>query len=213
MIKFCKAPLLGFIFLFCGVVAGTATANEVYTAHMSGEGMVLMSKLPIFDPEVPGKVIGSFDYQSSIPTGATGKLVLQLKKDGNIHYRLKVAYQNLWTKPDGTPGEVGVIHIHLGKKGSYGPVMFELFSRNDEIYPENGEYSGVLTADDLFTRPFTYGPIRPASLADYGIRTMADALKAIRDGNSHVNLHTDRHWTGEIAGNIERVKHKPYRRH
>ncbi|MCF6324728.1 MAG: CHRD domain-containing protein [Gammaproteobacteria bacterium] len=213
MIKSCKPPLLACLFLLCSVTVGSAIAHEAkteaFTAYMSGEGMILMSKLPIFDPEVPGRVIGFSDYQSSIPTGATGKLDLQLTADGGIRYKLDIAHQNLWSNIDGSPGTVGVIHIHLGKKGSYGPVMFELFSARDNgQYPDNGQYSGELTADNLFTRPFTYGPIRPASLAEYGISTMADALKAIRDGNAHVNLHSAKHWPGEIAGNIERVKDK-----
>jgi len=209
MNKFCKRSLLACVFLFGNVVVGTANASEVFTAHMSGEGMILMSKLPIFDPEVPGKVIGFSDYQSNIPTGATGKLDLKITHDGKIHYKLNVSHKNLWSNADGTLGFVGVIHIHLAKKGSYGPVMFELFSLRDSgPYPENGKYSGELTADDLFTRPFTYGPIRPASLAEYGIRTMTDALNAIRAGNAHVNVHTARHWPGEIAGNIEKVKQK-----
>ncbi len=88
MIKSCKPSLLACVFLFCSVTAGTTTASEVFTAHMSGEGMILMSKLPIFDPEVPGRVIGYSDYQSDIPTGATGKLNLKLTDNGGIRYKL-----------------------------------------------------------------------------------------------------------------------------
>ncbi len=216
MLKSRKQSLLVCAFLCCSVAAGTATASEVFSAKMSGDGMILMSKLPIFNPDVPGQVIGFSDYQSSIPTGGSGKLDLKFTRAGGLKYKVTVAQKNLWLNSDGTPGTVGVIHIHLGKKGSYGPVMFQLFSiTNDGVFPANGEFSGMLMADDLFTRPFTYGPIRPASLAEYGIRTMEDAINAIRSGNAHVNVHTAKHWPGEIAGNIEMVKHKhrPHHKH
>ena len=77
-------------------------------------------------------------------------------------------------------------HIHSGVQGENGPVVVTLFnftSAQNEV-SENG----TITADMLA------GPMEG--------KTIADLIKAMKDGNTYVNIHTEQNPNGEIRGQI-----------
>lgn len=198
---FMKSVLI--LFVACSFCNVAIAKEEIYSARLSGDGIIMYKKLPIFNPEVPGQITGWFDYPSPIATGATGKMTLEIKNNAEIHYKVRIEQEKLWVNADGTPGVVGVVHIHLGGKQAFGPIMFEAFNRmKSGQFP--GEVSGVLKAEDLYTTPTSYGDL-PDTLAEYGIKSMDDAIAAIRQNNASVKVHTGRHWLGELGGELQRV--------
>lgn len=208
--RYFKQMLLsaGVVFL-CGLLIGTVSAKERFVAHMSGANLEMVKQLPLFNPNVPGEIIGFYERKGPIPTAATGTLTLKIVNNNEIHYKLKASHENFWMNADGTPGIFGASHIHLGSSGAYGPIMFTLYNRlAPGTEPFTGKISGVLTAEDLINVPVGYGPDQPTTLPGYGVHSFEDALAAIRQGNSYVNVHTGKHWLGEIAGNIVPVPHR-----
>jgi NADPH-dependent ferric siderophore reductase len=76
-------------------------------------------------------------------------------------------------------------HIHFGKAGANGGVMFSLFAGP-------GTFPAPLTKT-LTSADFTAVP---------GAATFADAVNAILSGNAYVNVHTNANPNGEIRGQI-----------
>jgi trimeric autotransporter adhesin len=78
-------------------------------------------------------------------------------------------------------------HIHLGKPGANGGIMFSIFA-----------------APASFTTPLT----KTLTVADFtaipasGINTVADGVNAILSGNAYINVHTSAFTAGEIRGQI-----------
>ncbi len=75
-------------------------------------------------------------------------------------------------------------HIHLGKKGENGPIVFTLF-KYDSPMNEVSE-NDTITADKL------EGPMAGKQLSD-----LADAGN---NGSLYINIHTERNPDGEIRG-------------
>jgi hypothetical protein len=73
-------------------------------------------------------------------------------------------------------------HIHAGTPGVNGPILFTLSPG-----PFAGSLSGTLAASDLD--------------ATSGM-TFAQAVQAIREGRTYVNVHTTQHPDGEIRGHL-----------
>jgi len=221
MFKRNKLYLLACTFIFAMLINSTAFAAETYLARLNGDGMFMVKKLPVFSLDgprvgsngelIPPDILRFYEHRVPVPTAATGKLTLTIRGQ-EIHYTLKVDEENLWRdtssggKPGSIPGRVGVAHIHLGKLGAIGPIMFQIVGPASEMV--DGVFSGVLTAADLYTKPAFYGQVQPKYLAEYGIVTMADAIEAIRNGNSNVVVHTRKHWMGEIGGTINRARRR-----
>ncbi len=122
-------------------------------------------------------------FSANLTTGAevppvtgegTGLASVTISDDGtSIDY--EVSYQDL-------TGPVAAAHIHFGSETEAGGVIFPL---------EHGAspFAGTLTEAD-FT-PLEGGP-----------QTYEEALDAIRDGMTYVNLHTAAHEGGEIRGQL-----------
>jgi hypothetical protein len=97
-------------------------------------------------------------------------------------------------------------HIHVGATGTNGPVIFFLCTDLDNAGPEGAivptcqdntidgvlEVNGSLTGGELIPR------------VDEGINDFADAVAAIRNGNTYVNVHTEQVPPGEIRGQLGR---------
>lgn len=90
-----------------------------------------------------------------------------------------------------TPTTAG--HIHIGPVGIAGPVVIN--------FPAalNGR-----TGD--FAMNFRVGPAQFVARPAIGINTMEDAMQAILNGNSYVNIHTMQNPGGEIRGQLNLVK-------
>ena len=81
----------------------------------------------------------------------------------------------------GLTGDVVAAHIHVGDLKTAGPIILPL-----KVGPS--PMTGTLTAADL--------------KAAGGVNTFADAVAAIRAGNTYVNLHTAAHPGGEVRGQL-----------
>ncbi|HEY3019675.1 MAG TPA: CHRD domain-containing protein [Solirubrobacteraceae bacterium] len=87
-------------------------------------------------------------------------------------------------KASGLTGGAQAAHIHYGKPGQAGPVIFVICAK-----PCSLPKSGTLTS-----KAFTKAP---------AVKTFAAALKAIRAGRTYVNIHTKKHPAGEIRGQLK----------
>jgi len=77
-------------------------------------------------------------------------------------------------------------HIHVGARGVDGPIILPLAEG-----PYGNSLTGTLTETDLTPQ------------ADEGIDTFADAVAAILDEDTYINVHTAANPGGEIRGQIE----------
>jgi hypothetical protein len=86
-------------------------------------------------------------------------------------------------------------HIHLGQKGVNGGVSVFLCGGGGrpDCTPTSGTFTGTATASDVI------GP------AGQGIAPgeFAELLRAMREGATYANVHTNKHPGGEIRGQIK----------
>jgi hypothetical protein len=90
-----------------------------------------------------------------------------------------------------TPTTAG--HIHIGPAGIAGPVVIN--------FPE-----ALVGRTGDFAMSFRAGPNQFVARPAIGINTMQDAIQAILNGNSYVNIHTQQFPAGEIRGQLAVVK-------
>jgi CHRD domain len=90
-----------------------------------------------------------------------------------------------------TPTTAG--HIHIGPAGIAGPVVIN--------FPE-----ALVGRTGDFAMTFRAGPNQCVARPAIGINTMQDAIQAILNGNSYVNIHTQQFPAGEIRGQLAVVK-------
>ena len=90
-----------------------------------------------------------------------------------------------------TPTTAG--HIHIGPAGIAGPVVIN--------FPE-----ALVGRTGDFAMTFRAGPNQFVARPAIGINTMQDAIQAILNGNSYVNIHTQQFPAGEIRGQLAVVK-------
>ena len=90
-----------------------------------------------------------------------------------------------------TPTTAG--HIHIGAAGIAGPVVINF---PDAIVGRTGD----------FAMTFRVGPNQFVARPAIGINTVQDAIQAIVNGNSYVNIHTQQFPAGEIRGQLAVVK-------
>jgi hypothetical protein len=77
-------------------------------------------------------------------------------------------------------------HIHLSKQGENGPVVVTLFKYDSPM--NQVSESGSFTADKL------EGP--------WAGKQLSDAVTAMTNGETYVNIHTEKNPNGEIRGQI-----------
>ena len=90
-----------------------------------------------------------------------------------------------------TPTATSAGHIHVGPAGISGPVIVN-FPRG--LAGRSGDFAMSFRLSERDFVP------RPAQ----GINTIDDAIQAIVNGNSYVNIHTTQHPGGEIRGQLKR---------
>ena len=86
-----------------------------------------------------------------------------------------------------TPTTAG--HIHVGPLGIAGPVVVN--------FPE-----AIVGRTGDFAISFRLGPNQFVARPAIGINSMEDAIQAIVNGNSYVNIHTQTFPAGEIRGQL-----------
>jgi hypothetical protein len=169
--------------------AGAATFTDAVNAILNGNAYINVHTQANVGGEIRGQLgpvslaavtlSGTQEFQTpAVVTTATGSATFQLD---NAQSAITV---NLVTSG---LTNVTASHIHFGKPGANGGIMFSIFA-----------------APATFTSPLT----KTLTVADFtavpasGINTVADAMNAILSGNAYVNVHTSANPNGEIRGQI-----------
>lgn len=121
-----------------------------------------------------------------VTTDATGSATVGISEDeSSIDF--EVTWENL-------SGPATMSHIHYGAADEAGPVMIWL--------------TEVGVSDGSFESPIS-GSVGEAAFmpVEGGPQSFAEALQAIRDGNTYVNVHTEANPGGEIRGQLEMTDH------
>ena len=129
-----------------------------------------------------------FEEVPAISSTGTGELKITIANDENS-FDFELSYEGL----EGTTTTAA--HIHLGQKSVIGgvSVFFCGGGGRPPCTPTSGTFTGTVTASNVI------GP------AGQGIAAgeFAELLRAMREGATYVNVHTDKHPGGEIRGQIK----------
>lgn len=130
--------------------------------------------------------LSGFQEVPAVSTTGEGEFRAKLNEEGNtLAYEL--SYSNL------TGATVSAAHIHLGQHSVNGAVMAHLCGGGTKpACPVSGTVTGTIVASDV-TGPAAQG-IAPGEFAEM--------LRAIRTGNTYVNVHTNLFPGGEIRGQV-----------
>jgi len=120
-----------------------------------------------------------------VTTDGTGSATVGISDESSIDF--EVTFENL-------SGPAVMAHIHYGAADEAGPVMIWL----TDVGVTDGDYASPIsgTAGEAEFMPVEGGP-----------QTFAEALQAIRDGNTYVNVHTMANMGGEIRGQLAATDH------
>lgn len=128
----------------------------------------------------------------AVSSTGSGQAILRLH-DTSLDYELTYS---------GMEGTVTQSHIHVGQKGVNGGIVIFFCTNLGNAPagttvpacpgPNEGTVSGTRTAADVVVQ------------ATQGIAAneFAEVLRAIRSGNTYVNVHTTKHPPGEIRGQV-----------
>jgi hypothetical protein len=115
----------------------------------------------------------------TLPAGYSGSGSASVTiSDDATQIEYEVTYDNLTGPPVGA-------HIHWGAVGEAGPVILPLAHGDSP-------FSGTLTEADFAPAPG-------------GPQTFAEALDAMREGDTYINVHTEDNQPGEIRGQLRVV--------
>ena len=127
-------------------------------------------------------------YQEFPAVFSTGTGEFEARIVGNtIEYEL--SYENL------EGATTTQAHVHFGKRSDSGGVSFFLCGGGDKppCPPDSGTVTGVVDPTDIIG-PTNQG-IAPGEFEEI--------VRAMRDGVTYANVHTDKHPGGEIRGQIK----------
>jgi hypothetical protein len=134
----------------------------------------------------------AFEEVPAISSPGDGQFTVRIGGQGtSLSYQL--SYRNLL-------GNVTQSHIHLAQRGVNGGIMIFLCSNlgngpagTQACPPSPGSVSGTIEADDVV-----------AAAAAQGIAAgeLGEALRAMRNGVTYVNVHSDLFPGGEIRGQL-----------
>lgn len=126
------------------------------------------------------KLQATMNGSSEVPrtdSAATGTANFTVAANGkSITYRLTAT---------GLSGPAQAAHLHLGKSGQAGGVMIAISTK-----PFSLPRQGTLTAKQFS--------------ATGSVKTFAQAVRAVRAGNTYVNIHTQKFPGGEIRGQVHK---------
>ena len=136
--------------------------------------------------------LSSFNQVPSVLATGRGKFEAEINEDGTISYALTYS---------GMSSPVVQAHIHFGAGLTNGGVAVFLCGGIKPACPASGTVTGTITAADVSVLPVTNGD----SVIPQGIQPgdLAGLFKAIRRGDTYVNVHTTNFPSGEIRGQVE----------
>ena len=162
---------------------GAQTFAEAVSAILSGGTYVNIHTMANQNGEIRGQVgatelhatMSGDNEEPLVTTAASGRASV-----GITDTAITVTFN--------TAGLTDVIlaHIHIGAVCINGPVIFPLYSGADG--PFTSPYTKTVTAADLIPKP--------------GAQTFAEAVTAILNGGTYVNIHTTANPNGEIRGQV-----------
>jgi CHRD domain-containing protein len=133
----------------------------------------------------------SFNQVPAVLAKGHGHFTAEINDDRTISFELSYADMS---------SPVVQAHIHFGASKTNGGIMVFLCGGQKAACPASGTVTGTLTAADVSTLPASNGD----SVIPQGIQPgdLAGMLKAVRSGNSYVNVHTTMFPSGEIRGQV-----------
>ncbi|HEY7083141.1 MAG TPA: CHRD domain-containing protein [Nitrososphaeraceae archaeon] len=182
-ITYANAQLDGFTGSSAESAATMAGASSSSTTPVSGKQF---SAILTGENEVP-----------PVDTEATGRIKLIANpQQSTLDYQISLSNLN---------GIVTGAHIHKGNVGTNGPIVATLKLGNT--------FAGALASTSgsggsLMTSTSTGGTISSADLnGPLAGKGVSDLIRLIEDGNTYVNVHTDRNLNGEIRGQLKSSLH------
>lgn len=136
--------------------------------------------------------LSSFNQVPSVLAHGHGNFEAEINEDGTISFSLTYARMS---------SQVVQAHIHFGASMTNGGVAVFLCGGTKPACPASGTVTGTITATDVSVLPATNGD----SVIPQGIEPgdLAGLIKAIRHGDTYVNVHTAMFPTGEIRGEVQ----------
>jgi hypothetical protein len=136
--------------------------------------------------------LSSFNQDPSVLATSHGNFEAELNEDGTISYSLTYS---------GMSSPVVQAHIHFGQAMTNGGVAVFLCGGAKPACPASGTVAGTITAADVSVLPATNGD----SVIPQGIQPgdLAGLIRAIRHGDTYVNVHTAVFPSGEIRGQVQ----------
>jgi hypothetical protein len=111
---------------------------------------------------------------------ATGTVEFTASGKDSIDY--KVSATNIQNVTEG--------HIHIGKKGENGPIVFTLFRANAPV--------NQLSENETITSSEFVGQLKD--------KPLSDLITVMNNGSAYANIHTQQNPNGEIRGQIMAAK-------
>ena len=129
-----------------------------------------------------------FEEVPAISSTGSGELRISIAKNGSS-FDYELTYEDL------EGATTTAAHIHLGQQSVNGGISVFLCGGGGRppCTPTSGTFTGTVTAADVIG-PTGQG-IAPTEFAEL--------LRAMREGATYVNVHTDKHPGGEIRGQIK----------
>lgn len=136
--------------------------------------------------------LSSFNQVPSVLATGHGNFEAEINDDGTISYSLTYSRMS---------SQVVQAHIHFGASLTNGGVAVLLCGGVKPACPASGTVTGTITAADVSVLPVTNGD----SVIPQGIQPgdLARLIKAIRHGDTYMNVHTTNFPSGEIRGAVE----------
>lgn len=133
----------------------------------------------------------SFEQVPSVLAPSRGNFEAQINYDETISFEL--SYANM-------SSAVTQAHIHFGASRTNGGVIVFLCGGAKPACPASGTVTGTLTAADVSVLPTSNGD----SVIPQGIQpgNLGGLIRAIRNGDAYVNVHTETFPSGELRGQV-----------
>ncbi|HTZ89192.1 MAG TPA: CHRD domain-containing protein [Alloacidobacterium sp.] len=136
--------------------------------------------------------LSPFEQVPSVLAPSRGSFEAEINEDGTISFQL--SYANM-------SSPVVQAHIHFGASRTNGGVVVFLCGGNVKpACPASGTVTGTITASDVSILPVSNSD----SVIPQGLQPgdLAGLIKAIRSGDTYVNVHTTTFPSGEIRGQV-----------